>query len=81
MHLDFWLKLPEKQALAEGLMELDQPVSVEVVSVLLKHTNYRQHKADSTDLSVVAKVRGGALPADDRACPSQGWLKEYEAKL
>lgn len=38
-------------------------------------------KADSTDLKVVAKVCGGALPVDDRACPSQCWLKGYEAKL
>lgn len=38
-------------------------------------------KADSTDLSVVAKVYGGALPVGDRACLSQWWLKGYEAKL
>lgn len=62
MHLDFWLKLPEKQALAEGLMGLGQPVSEEVVSVLLKHTNYRQHKADSTDLSVVARFMAVRYP-------------------
>lgn len=66
MHLDFWLKLPEKLALAEGLIELDQPCQEKSCQFCsYTATAGRTRLAGSTDLGVVAKVHGGALPADD----------------
>lgn len=61
MDLDFSLKLPENQALEVNLWSREQALSGDVVSVSAIPDDCREHSANLTERSAVAKVRGSAL--------------------